>query len=223
LRILLVEDDPRISHFLVKGFTEEHHVVDLVEDGRRAEDRAYSHDYDVILLDVMLPGLNGLDVCRQLRAGGVDTPVLILTARDETADRIAGLDVGADDYVTKPFSFDELVARIRAIHRRGRTKTLTAILRYGPLALDLRDRSVRIGGVRAEFTATEYRVVEQLLMHPETVITREQFADRVWGGDLEPESNAIDVYIGYVRRKLLAHHPEPLIHTLRGLGYMLKA
>jgi len=223
MRILLVEDDPHISHFLVKGLQEECHVVDLVADGRRAEEHAYSHDYDLILLDVMLPGLNGIDVCRRLRASGVDTPIVILTARDDTPDRVAGLDVGADDYVTKPFSFDELVARMRAVVRRGRTKAFCAVLRYGPLELDLRDRVVRIESRRVDFTATEYRLIEQLLLKPETVVSREQLAERVWGGGLEPASNAIDVYIGYVRRKLQAHHAAPLIHTLRGLGYMLKA
>lgn len=222
MRILLVEDDPRISHFLVKGLTEESHVVELVEDGRVAEERACTNDYDVILLDLMLPGLSGTDVCRRLRGAGIDTPILILTARDDTADRVAGLDVGADDYLTKPFSFDELLARVRAIVRRGRTKALSSVLRYGPLALDLRDRTVRIDEARVDLTATEYRVIEQLLLKPETVVSREQLAERVWGGDLDASSNSIDVYIGYLRRKLQAQHPAPLIHTLRGMGYMLK-
>lgn len=222
MRILLVEDDRHISHFLVKGLTEERHVVDLVEDGLRAEERAYSHDYDVIVLDLMLPGLNGIDVCRRLRRSAVDTPILILTARDDTGDRVAGLDVGADDYMTKPFSFDELLARMRAIARRGRSKTLSAVLRYGPIELDLRDHTVRVGSNRVDFTATEYRVLEQLLHKPETVVSREQLAERVWGRDLDPTSNVVEVYIGYVRKKLQGHHPHPLVHTLRGLGYMLK-
>lgn len=223
MKILLVEDDRDISHFLLKGLSEERHRVELVEDGLAAEERAYSNEYDVILLDVMLPGLNGFDVCRRLRRHAIDTPILMLTAREETADRVTGLDVGADDYLTKPFSFDELLARIRAVTRRGRTKTFSAVLRYGPLELDPRDHTVKVNGTRLDVTATEYRLIEQLLQRPETVVSREQLAERVWGGELDPASNVVEVYIGYVRRKLQAHFPQPLVQTVRGLGYMLKA
>ncbi len=223
MRVLLVEDDPAISHFLVKGLTEERHVVDLVEDGLIAEERAYSHEYDVIVLDLMLPGLNGIDVCRRLRTQSIDTPILMLTAREDTADRIAGLDSGADDYLTKPFSFDELLARMRAIVRRGRTKALSAMLRYGPIELEAREHTVRVAGQRLDLTATEYRLLEQLMHRPEAVVSREQLADRVWGRDLDPTSNVVEVYVGYLRRKLQTLHEAPLIHTVRGLGYMLKA
>ena len=222
MRILLVEDDRTISHFLLKGLREERHVVDLVEDGLAAEEQAFAHDYDLIVLDIMLPGLNGLDVCRRIRAQAVDTPILMLTARENTLDRVAGLDSGADDYLTKPFAFDELLARMRAIVRRGRTRQLSAILEYGPVQLDPRDHTVRVAGARLDLTATEYRVLEQLMMHPETVVSREQLADRVWGGDLDPGSNVIEVYIGYLRRKLQSGWPRPLVQTIRGLGYMLK-
>jgi DNA-binding response OmpR family regulator len=222
VRVLLVEDDPAISHFLVKGLTEERHIVDLVEDGLAAEERALSDEYDVIVLDVMLPGLNGVDVCRRIRSQSIDTPILMLTAREETADRIAGLDAGADDYVTKPFSFEELLARMRAIARRGRTKVLSGALRYGPIELDARDHTVRVNGHRLDLTATEYRLLEQLMYRPETIVSREQLADRVWGRDLDPTSNVVEVYVGYLRRKLQLHHEPPLIQTVRGLGYMLK-
>jgi DNA-binding response OmpR family regulator len=222
MRILLVEDDRHISHFLMKGLTEERHVVDLVEDGLSAEQRAYSNDYDVIVLDLMLPGLNGLDVCRRIREHEVDTPILMLTAREGTGDRVAGLDVGADDYITKPFSFDELLARMRAVVRRGRSKVFSAVLRYGPIELDPRDHTVRVSGHRLDVTATEYRVLEQLLLRPETVVSREQLAERVWGHELDPGSNVVEVYIGYLRKKLQAHCTAPLVHTVRGLGYMLK-
>ena len=222
MRILLVEDDRTISHFLLKGLREERHVVDLVEDGLTAEEQAFAHDYDLIVLDIMLPGLNGLDVCRRIRAQAVDTPILMLTARENTLDRVAGLDSGADDYLTKPFAFDELLARMRAIVRRGRTRQFSAILEYGPVQLDPRDHTVRVAGARLDLTATEYRVLEQLMMHPETVVSREQLADRVWGGDLDPGSNVIEVYIGYLRRKLQSGWPGPLVQTIRGLGYMLK-
>jgi DNA-binding response OmpR family regulator len=222
MRILLVEDDRTISHFLVNGLREERHVVELVEDGVVAQERAAIESYDLIILDIMLPGMNGVDVCRRLRAEAVDTPILMLTAREETEDRIAGLDAGADDYLTKPFSFEELLARMRAITRRGRTHTLTSVVRYGPIEMDTRTHAIRVGGARLDLSLTEYRVLEQLVLHADTVVSREELADRVWGGDLEPGSNVVEVYIGYVRRKLQALHPEPLVHTLRGFGYMLK-
>jgi DNA-binding response OmpR family regulator len=222
MRILLVEDDRSISHFLLKGLREERHIVDLVEDGVEAEERAYADDYDVIILDLMLPGMNGVDVCRRLRAHAVDTPILMLTARGETQDRITGLDAGADDYLTKPFEFDELLARIRAVTRRGRTRHLSAVLQYGPIQIDPRDHTVRVNGARVDLTATEYRLLEQLLTRAEAVVSREHLADHVWGGSLDPDSNVVEVYIGYLRRKLQAHWPTPLVQTVRGLGYMLK-
>jgi DNA-binding response OmpR family regulator len=222
MRILLVEDDRTISHFLLKGLREERHVVDLVEDGLAAEQRASAHDYDLIVLDIMLPGLDGLEVCRRVRARAVDTPILILTAREDTQDRISGLDAGADDYLTKPFSFEELLARVRAITRRGRTRQLSAVLQYGPIQLDPRERTVRVGGAWVDLTATEYRLLEQLINRAETIVSREQLANRVWGSDLDPKSNIVEVYIGYLRRKLQAHWPAPLVQTIRGLGYILK-
>jgi len=222
MRLLLVEDDRTISRFLVKGLREDQHVVELVEDGLEAEARAASESYDLILLDVMLPDLDGFEVCRRLRARRIDTPVLVLTARDAVADRIAGLDAGADDYLIKPFAFDELLARIRALSRRGRTPHLDVVLRYGPIAIDPRDHTTRVDDVRVELTATEYRLLEYLVRRAEAVVSREQLADHVWGSEYDPFSNVADVYIGYVRRKLQAHWPTPLIHTVRGLGYMLK-
>jgi DNA-binding response OmpR family regulator len=222
MRILLVEDDRSISRFLMKGLAEERHVVDLVEDGLVAEERAYSGEYDVIILDVMLPGMNGVDVCRRLRAEQVDTPIIILTARTDTPDRVSALDAGADDYLTKPFSFDELLARIRAIARRGRTKALGAVLHYGPIDLDPRSGDADDAIARVDLTATEYRLIEQLLRHPETIVSREELGERVWGRDLDPHSNTVEVYIGYVRKKLQAHFEQPVIHTVRGMGYMLK-
>jgi DNA-binding response OmpR family regulator len=222
MRILLVEDDPAISHFLVNGLREEQHLVDLVEDGTAGEERAYSEEYDVIVLDVMLPGMNGVEVCRRLRAEAIDTPILMLTAREDTHDRITGLDAGADDYMTKPFSFGELLARIRAISRRGRTHALAAQMEYGPIILDPRSHTVHVAGAPLDLTATEYRLLEQLVLRPETVVSREQLAEHVWGNDIDPRSNVVEVYIGYVRKKLQAHFPAPLVHTLRGFGYMLR-
>jgi DNA-binding response OmpR family regulator len=222
MRVLVVEDDPQISHFVVKGLREEHHLVELVEDGHAAELRAEGDEFDAILLDLMLPGVDGLEVCRRLRAAGVDTPILMVTARDGVADRVAGLDTGADDYITKPFAFEELLARLRALTRRGRTHQLSATLRYGPLAIDLHDRVVRVDGLRLDVTATEYRLLEYLTRRAESVVSRDDIAERVWGNDDDAASNVVDVYIGYLRKKLQRRCDRSLIQTIRGLGYMLK-
>ncbi len=224
MRVLVVEDDPAISHFVVRGLREENYRVDLAEDGLAAERMCGDESYDVIVLDLLLPGLDGLTLCRRLRRDGVDTPVLMLTARDAVPDRIQGLDAGADDYLVKPFAFDELLARLRALTRRGRTHQLDQSLTYGPIALDSITHLVTAAGRPLELSATEYRLIEHLLHHAEAIVSREQLAEHVWGGDYDPFSNVADVYIGYLRRKLRAAGlDQPLIHTIRGMGYMLKA
>lgn len=222
MRVLLVEDDPQISRFLVKGLREDQHLVDLCEDGPAAVDQAVAADYDAIVLDVMLPGLDGFEVCRRLRAGGVDAPVLVISARDGVPDRIHGLDSGADDYLVKPFAFDELLARLRALARRGRVHRRSRLLEYGPIAVDPVDHRVTVAGTTLVLTATEYRLIEYLVRRAESVVSRDQLAEHVWGGDYDPFSNLADVYVGYVRRKLQTATAEPLIHTVRGLGYMLQ-
>jgi len=224
VHFLLVEDDPTISRFLLRGLREENHVVDLAEDADTAEQCAAASEYDAILLDVMLPGgADGFEVCRRLRSAGVDTPVLMLTARDGIADRVHGLDIGADDYLTKPFAFDELLARLRALTRRGRSRHVSASLVYGPLQMDLELHTVTANGQVVPLSATEYRLLEYLLRRAETIVSRSQLADHVWGSDYDPFSNVADVYIGYLRRKLSAAGvPATLIQTIRGLGYMLK-
>jgi DNA-binding response OmpR family regulator len=222
MRLLVVEDDPKISRFLVKGLREEQHLVDLAEDGVAGEARALAEDYDAILLDVMLPGRDGFDVCRRLRHQGVDTPILVLTARDAVPDRVIGLDAGADDYLVKPFAFDELLARLRALGRRGRGRHLAATLEYGPIVLDPRDHLVTVRGQPVALTATEYRLLEYLLRRAESIVSRDQLAEHVWGGDYDPFSNVADVYIGYLRRKLQPLGADHVIRTVRGLGYMLK-
>lgn len=221
MRLLLVEDDPKISHFLVKGLREDQHLVDLVEDGLRAEEQASVEAYDAILLDVMLPGLDGFTVCRRLRAQGVDTPILVITARDAVHERVEGLDAGADDYLVKPFAFDELLARLRALTRRGRTRHLSAELRYGPIAILQHDHLVHLDDVPVALTATEYRLLEYLVRRAECIVSRDQLASHVWGDGVDRASNVTDVYIGYLRRKLGRHGA--LIQTVRGLGYLLKA
>jgi DNA-binding response OmpR family regulator len=223
VRVLLVEDDPAISGFVLRGLREENYRVDLAEDGLTAERLASDASYDVILLDVALPGIDGFEVCRRVRGHGVDAPVLMLTARDAVADRVRGLDAGADDYVVKPFAFDELLARLRALARRGRTRHLDAVLRYGPVEMRTDDHLVRVDGRTLDLSATEYRLLEHLLRHVETIVSRDQLAEHVWGDDYDPFSNLADVYIGYLRRKLRGAGLErPLIHTIRGMGYMLK-
>ena len=223
MRVLVVEDDPAISRFVVRGLREEQYRVDLAEDGMTGERLARDESFDAIVLDVLLPGMDGFAVCRSLRRHGVDTPVLMLTARDAVPDRIRGLDAGADDYLLKPFAFDELLARLRALTRRGRTRQLDTTLTYGPLVLDTASHTVRAAGQPVELSATEYRLLEHLLRHAETIVSREQLADHVWGGEYDPFSNVADVYIGYLRRKLRAAGLDaPLIHTVRGMGYLLK-
>jgi DNA-binding response OmpR family regulator len=222
MRLLLVEDDPRISHFLLKGLREEQHVVHLLEDGPAALDQAGDADYDAVLLDLMLPGLDGFDVCRGIRRQGIDTPVMVISARGAVRDRVRALDCGADDYLVKPFAFEELLARLRALDRRGRNRQITRQLSYGPVTIDPVDHLVTLNGQALSFTATEYRLLEYLVRRAESIVTRDQLAEYVWGGDYDPFSNLADVYVGYVRRKLLAVSPQPLIQTVRGIGYILK-
>ena len=222
MRVLLVEDDQAISRFLMKGLSEDQYLVELVEDGRVAEARASVEEYDAILLDLMLPGLDGLEVCRRLRSQGVDTPILVITARDGVADRVEGLDAGADDYIVKPFAYDELLARLRALTRRGRTRNLSAVLHYGPIEVHQEDHQAVIEGQALDLTATEYRLLEYLVRRAESIVSRDQLGEHVWGGAHEHSSNVTDVYIGYLRRKLAARGVDDIIQTVRGLGYMLK-
>jgi DNA-binding response OmpR family regulator len=221
MRVLVVEDDPTISHFLVKGLREDHHLVDLAEDGEAAEACALAGDYDAILLDVMLPVQDGLAVCRRLRAQGVDTPILMVTARDTVDDRVRGLDTGADDYLVKPFAFDEVVARLRALTRRGRTRSLSAVLTAGSISLDQEAHQVQVDGQPMPLTATEYRLLEFLMRRVGTIVSRDQLAEHVWGGEYDPCSNLADVYVGYLRKKLAGTVAADQIRTIRGLGYML--
>ncbi len=224
MHLLLVEDDPTISRFLLRGLREENHVVDLAEDADAAEQFVSAAEYDAILLDVMLPGgSDGFTLCRRFREAGIDTPVLMLTARDGIGDRVHGLDIGADDYLTKPFAFDELLARIRALTRRGRSRHHTATLACGPLEMNLEGHTVTALGQPLHLSATEYRLLEFPMRRMDTIVSRTQLADHVWGNDYDPFSNVADVYVGYLRRKLTgAGVPGTLIQTIRGLGYMLK-
>jgi two-component system response regulator MprA len=221
-RILVVEDEARIASFISRGLRLEGYQVDVAPDGETALDKAFTHTPDLIVLDVMLPDIDGLEVCRQLRMTGADEPVLMLTAKDAIPDRVAGLDAGADDYLVKPFAFDELLARIRALLRRTLPANSNAPLEFADLELDPTSRQARRGEREIELTAKEYEVLELFMRHPRQVLTRDIIYDRIWGYDFGGESNIIDVYVRYLRAKLEAEGEPRLIHTLRGVGYVLR-
>ena len=221
MHILVVEDDTRIAAFVAKGLEESGYNTTVAQDGEEAFLAARYNDYDLIVLDLMLPKMDGLDVARKLRAAGKATPILMLTARDTEKDKIKGLDVGADDYLTKPFSFGEFLARVRALLRRD-TLTRASVMRVGDLELDTVARQVRRGGQAIALSAREYTLLEYLVHHAGQVVTREQLVEHVWS-DAEVESNVIDVYVRYLRQKVDAPFQEPLIHTVRGVGYTLRA
>jgi DNA-binding response OmpR family regulator len=220
VRVLIVEDDSTTREILDRGLREELFCGESVADGAAAEACAVADAFDVILLDVMLPDHDGFMVCRRLRARGIDTPILLLTGRHDLADRVRGLDAGADDYLAKPFAFAELFARLRALTRRGRTKQTNAVLSYGPIELDQRDSIAKVDGVPVTLTATEFRLLEYLLLRAEMIVTREELARHVWGATVDVSSNVIDVYISYLRKKL--QPAGALLRTMRGRGYSLR-
>jgi DNA-binding response OmpR family regulator len=221
MHILVVEDDLRIAEFVTTGLEESGYTVTVAHDGEDAFLTARYNDYDLIVLDLMLPKMDGIEVARKLRAAGKVTPILMLTARDTERDKIRGLDVGADDYLTKPFSFGEFLARVRALLRRD-TLTRASIMRIDDLELDTVARQVRRGGRDVALSAREYALLEYLVHHAGQILTREQLATHVWS-DAEVESNVIDVYVRYLRQKVDAPFGRPLIHTVRGVGYTLRA
>jgi DNA-binding response OmpR family regulator len=221
MHILVVEDDPRIAEFVTRGLEESGYSATVAYDGEDGFLAARYNDYDLIVLDLMLPKMDGIEVARKLRAAGKATPILMLTARDTERDKIRGLDVGADDYLTKPFSFGEFLARVRALLRRD-TPLRSSVMRVGDLELDTAARQVRRHGQAIALSAREYALLEYLVHHAGQVVTREQLAERVWS-DAAVESNVIDVYVRYVRQKVDTPFGEPLIHTVRGVGYTLRA
>ena len=217
MRILVVEDEPKLGGLIKRGLEEEGLAVDVTANGEDAVWMAGSTEYDVVVLDVMLPGLDGLEVCRRLRADGVWTPVLMLTARDAVGDRVAGLDSGADDYLVKPFSFDELLARLRALVRRGAAER-PAVLEAGDLRLDPATREVRRGDERVALSPKEYALLETLMRRPGQALSRLQLLEHAWDDSYENRSNVIDVYVGYLRQKVGGD----AIETVRGVGYRLR-
>lgn len=220
MRILLLEDEPSISQFIRQGLSEAGYAVDVLADGRDGLDYALSVNYDVLVIDIMVPRLNGLHLVRELREQGHKTPVLLLTARDEIDDRVKGLDAGADDYLTKPFAFPELLARIRALLRRPPIQTDT-VLRVGDLELDTSRREIRRAGRLIDLSPREYTLLDYLMRHPRQVLTRTQIAEHVWNFNFVSDSNVVDVYIGYLRRKIDQGANVPLIQTVRGVGFRI--
>jgi DNA-binding response OmpR family regulator len=221
VRVLLVEDEPNAARVLAKGLREQAYAVDLAADGETALFQIGTTDYDAVILDVMLPAKDGFAVCRTVRAGGSSVPILMLTARDGVEARIEGLDCGADDYLVKPFDFGELLARLRALIRRGRQPLLPELLVAGPLTLETRSRHVRIAGRDVSLTAREYAFLEYLVRHAGDVITRSEIAEHVWDEHYDPFSNVVDVYVQRLRRKLDQPGVNSLIRTRRGEGYQL--
>jgi heavy metal response regulator len=222
MRILLVEDDPRIARFVSQALREQAYAVDAAAGGEDALFKASINDYDAVILDVMIPGRDGFEVCRELRAAGSSVPVIMLTARDDVRDRVEGLDSGADDYLTKPFEVAELLARLRALLRRGRV-VRPALVTVADLRIDTRAHAVTRAGRRVELTAKEYALLEYLARERGRVLTRSEIAEHVWDENFDPLSNLIDVNINRLRRKVDDGFAAPLIHTRRGEGYMLAA
>lgn len=220
MRILVVEDDSALSSLLVRALREEAYAVDLAQDGQEAEWLAYENPYDVIVLDLMLPIKDGITVLKNLREGGIYTPVLILTAKDSTDDVVKGLDEGADDYLTKPFSLDELLARIRTLLRRKGTEVAT-VIEVGPIRIDPAKKLVTRDGAPIELTAKEYALMEYFGRNAGVVLSRTQLSEHVWDMNFEPSSNVVDVYVGYLRNKIDKAWGSNFIKTMRGHGYML--
>jgi DNA-binding response OmpR family regulator len=220
-RILVVEDEAEIAGYLRRGLSFEGYVVETAADGQAALIAARERPPDVIVLDVMLPKIDGFEVAKRIRTAS-DVPIIMLTARDAVPDRVQGLEVGADDYLVKPFAFEELLARIKAQLRRVHGRNTGNVLRYGTLQMDVSAHETTVGSRRVELTAKEYELLELFIRHPQQVLTRDIIYDRVWGYDFGGESNIIEVYVRYLRQKLEANGEARLIHTVRGVGYILR-
>lgn len=222
MRVLVVEDEQKIADFIRKGLSEHGYAVDVAYDGDEAVDWPTVAEFDVIILDVMLPVRDGIEVCSVLRQRGVRTPILMLTAKDAVEDRVRGLDSGADDYLVKPFAFAELLARLRALTRR-QPAVLGAVLQVGDLVLDTATRKVARGATPIDLTAKEYGILEHLMRHPNQVLTRTMIAEHVWNYDFDNASNVIDVHIRNLRRRIDDPFSIRLIQTVRGAGYRISA
>lgn len=222
MRILVVEDQAKMASFLKRGLNEVGYAVDVAETGASAEMLSAENEYDLIILDVMLPDQSGIDTARHLRSDGFGGPILMLTALNTTKDKVHGLDAGADDYLTKPYSFDELLARVRALLRRQGGAGATSTLKYADLEIDLIGRKIRRAGQDIHLTAKEFALLEYLMRNPERPLGRVSIAEHVWDVHFDSESNVIDVYINLLRKKVDAPFPKKLIHTVVGVGYVLR-
>ena len=221
MRILVVEDEKKVARFLEKGLREEGYSVDVSHDGTDGLLKAHVHDYDLLVLDVMLPEKSGLEVVRELRARESSVPVLLLTARGDQDDIVLGLDAGADDYLTMPFGFDELLARVRALLRRGGSARPDRLI-YDDLELDRVTHKAHRGGDRLDLTPKEFQLLEFLMLNAERVVRRTELLEKVWDLQFDPMSNVIDVHVGHLRRKLRESGDDPLVHTVRGVGYIFQ-
>jgi heavy metal response regulator len=221
MKILVIEDERKVANFLQKGLKEEQYVVDVACDGLEGEHLAKTNDYDLILLDIMLPGKDGIEILKTLRQCQVNIPVIMLTAKEMVEDKIKGFNAGCDDYISKPFSFEELLVRIRAVLRRG-SGALSNVITFADLTLDLISHKVIRAGREIELTAKEYTLLEYLVRNPNRVLTRTMIAEHVWDYNYDSFTNVIDVYINYLRNKVDRGFSTKLIHTVRGVGYVLK-
>ena len=221
MRLLVIEDELKVANFIRQGLEEEGYAVDHAADGACGLQMALEDLYDVIVLDVMLPKLDGLSVLQQLRQAKIDTPVLLLTVRATIEDKVLGLDSGADDYLTKPFAFEEFVARVRALLRR-RAEAAPPVLQVADLALDPARRIVSRAGTKIELTPREFALLDYFMRNPDRVLTRTMIANRVWDYSFDATTNVIDVYVNYLRKKIDTGHDSKLLHTVRGVGYVMK-
>ena len=222
MQILVVDDEPAVRDSLDRALRLEGYQVGLAADGAEALQMLGGDSPDAVVLDLMMPQVDGLEVCRRMRAAGDRTPVLVLTARDAVSDRVKGLDAGADDYLVKPFALDELLARLRALLRRSGEAAPGQVLRFSDLMLDPVAHQVKRGDREIELTRTEFLLLELFMIHPRQVLTRSVIFERVWGYDFGPDSNSLEVYVSYLRRKLEAGDEPRLLHTVRGVGYVLR-
>ena len=221
MKILVVEDDRKVAGFIEQGLKEEGYVVDVAADGDEATMLAHVYEYDIILLDVVMPKKNGFQVAAELRREGRKTPIMMLTSRDSTEDVVRGLDAGADDYLAKPFKFDELLARVRALHRRGGAEVQES-LQFGPVRMDRLRHTSSVNGRTLDLTPKEFQLLEYFLLHPDQVVRRTTLLEKVWDMHFDPESNVVDVHVGNLRRKLKEAAGANLIATVRGVGFTLR-
>lgn len=222
MRLLVIEDNPKIAGFIRQGLTEQGHAVDVADRGHEGEEMAAAESYDAIVLDIMLPDQDGVQVCKNLRRRGLKTPILMLTSLSTTADKVTGLDAGADDYLTKPFEFEELSARLRSLLRRGQAQE-ASVLRFEDIEIDLLSRKVTRAGQKIRLTTKEFALLEYFMRKPNRVLSRTVIGEHVWDMNFDSDSNVIDVYVSMLRRKVDKGFDKPLIHTVIGSGYVLTA